>query len=93
MNEIKRVHGVLEAHLATRDWLVGDKCTYADLAFITWQEIAGTLTKENPGHFETERDFPRVHAWYNRMVEKPLLKKLMQERVELMAKAMAAGKH
>jgi len=93
MNEIKRVHSVLEVHLATRDWLVGDRCTYADLAFITWQEIAGILAKENPGYFETERDFPRVYAWYNRMVEKPSLKKLMQERVELMAKAMAAGKH
>ncbi|PVH85076.1 glutathione S-transferase Ure2-like protein [Cadophora sp. DSE1049] len=93
MNEIKRVHGVLEAHLATRDWLVGDKCTYADLAFITWQETAGNLAEQNPGFYETEKDFPRVHAWYKRMIEKPLVKKLMQERVELMAKAMAAGKH
>ncbi|KAK0113022.1 hypothetical protein ONS95_014732 [Cadophora gregata] len=93
MNEIKRVHGVLEAHLATRDWLVGDKCTYADLAFIPWQETAGKLAGENPMFYETEKDFPRVNAWYKRMIERPLLKKLMQERVEQMAKAIAAGKH
>ncbi|CZT49299.1 uncharacterized protein RSE6_10120 [Rhynchosporium secalis] len=45
MKEIKRVHGVLEGILVGRDWLVGDKCTYADLAFVTWEEIAVTLAK------------------------------------------------
>ena len=32
--EILRVWGVLESVLATRDWLVSDKCTVADLSFI-----------------------------------------------------------
>ncbi|KAH6720062.1 putative glutathione S-transferase Ure2-like protein [Leptodontidium sp. 2 PMI_412] len=91
MNEIKRVHGVLDNHLATREWLVGDKCTYADLAFVTWQEIAVTLSEENPGFYDVEKDFPHAHEWMKRITKKPLLKKLLKERVELMAKVMAAG--
>ncbi|KAF3063602.1 hypothetical protein GL218_01429 [Daldinia childiae] len=35
-NEVKRVAGVLDGVLARSAWLVGDKCTYADLAFTMW---------------------------------------------------------
>jgi glutathione S-transferase len=37
-NEIKRVLGVIDAHLKKTgtEYLVGDKCTYADLAFVPW---------------------------------------------------------
>ena len=37
-NEVKRVLGVLEQALRGKQWLVGDKCTYADLAFVTWND-------------------------------------------------------
>lgn len=33
--EILRVFGVLNGVLATREWLVGGKCTIADLSFVT----------------------------------------------------------
>ena len=32
--EILRVWGILESVLSEREWLVGDKCTIADLSFI-----------------------------------------------------------
>lgn len=35
-NEVKRVADVLDDVLAKSEWLVGDKCTYADLAFTMW---------------------------------------------------------
>jgi glutathione S-transferase len=37
-NEIWRVTGVIDAHLKKTggQWLVGDKCTYADLSFVPW---------------------------------------------------------
>lgn len=43
--EIKRVTSVLEGHLQKQDkgqdgpWLVGNKFSYADLAFVPWQYI------------------------------------------------------
>ena len=33
--EIVRILGVLESVLSTRRWLVGDKCSVADLSFVT----------------------------------------------------------
>jgi glutathione S-transferase len=36
-DEIHRVTSVLDGALADRQWLVGDKCTYADLLFVPWQ--------------------------------------------------------
>jgi glutathione S-transferase len=37
-DEIWRVTGVVDAHLKKSggQWLVGEKCTYADLAFVPW---------------------------------------------------------
>ena len=37
-DEIWRVTGVVDAHLKKSggEWLVGEKCTYADLAFVPW---------------------------------------------------------
>ena len=37
-NEIRRVLGVIDAHLKKtgRQYLVGDKCTFADLVFVPW---------------------------------------------------------
>ena len=34
--EIVRVLGVLESVLSKQQWLVGDKCSVADLSFITY---------------------------------------------------------
>ena len=38
-NEIKRVLGVLESVLATREYLVGGKATAADFAFLTYVRV------------------------------------------------------
>jgi glutathione S-transferase len=35
VKEVERVIGVLNSVLEGKNWLVGDKCTYADLVFIT----------------------------------------------------------
>ena len=38
-DEIRRVFGVLDSVLAKQKYLVGDKLTVADLAFIPWNEV------------------------------------------------------
>ncbi|KAL2843917.1 glutathione S-transferase [Aspergillus pseudoustus] len=70
--EILRVIGVLEEGLARNDgkvetgcWLVGDKCTYADLAFVTWAGVGEGLLLEL-GRADTEglrEEYPRYTAW------------------------------
>lgn len=72
--EINRVTGVLEGFLKKRKeegmqepWLVGDKCSYVDLAFVSWQTVvAKFLSKEQ---FDQTK-FPEVDGWIARMLKK-----------------------
>ena len=50
----------LDAHLAGRDWLVGDGPTIADLSVFAYTHIAGDAG------FELER-YPAVVAWLDRV--------------------------
>ncbi|SPO05566.1 related to theta class glutathione S-transferase [Cephalotrichum gorgonifer] len=83
LGEIDRVTSVLERALDGRDWLVGDKCTYADLSFIAWQRIVPRLLGDS---FYDK--YPRVKAWLDRMHERPLVVKINEER---RAAGIAAG--
>lgn len=40
--------GVIDAHLQKEksEWLVGDKCTYADLAFVPWYWLCPAIMGE-----------------------------------------------
>lgn len=80
VKEINRVSGVLEGWLAKQrseygntpgfdgPWLVANKFTYADLAFIIWQTTVGmVLTKEE----YSDDNFPEVKEWLERMNAKP----------------------
>ena len=79
INEIRRVSGVLDGVLAGHKYLVGDKCTYADLAFITWQTSINKIIEYDPA-----KDFPNVQAWLDRMSERPAIKAVLMERDEKM---------
>ena len=56
-NEIRRVFGVLDSVLAKQKYLVGDKVTVADLAFIPWN--AGALARAIP-HDDAEKNYPAL---------------------------------
>lgn len=64
--------GWLEEHLSTRDWLVGDRLTEADIRLFT------TLVRFDPvyhGHFKCNlrriADYPALHGFTARMMEIP----------------------
>ena len=52
--------GTLDAHLAARDWLVGDGPTIADVSVFAYTHVAGDAG------FELER-YPAVVAWLDRV--------------------------
>ncbi|KAI0107801.1 glutathione S-transferase [Nemania sp. FL0031] len=85
--QLKRVLGVLESWLGGADdrrWLVGDKMTYADLAFVPWNDrIDDVLLCPPEKKFE---GFPNVQAWHERMTERPAWKEIMKQRTSLMKK-------
>lgn len=92
-NEIKRVLGVLDSHLKKtgKPYLVGDKATYADLAFVPWMWLI-----LSPPHImgedflkEWEKDYPACWKWISELNERPAVKKCREDRT----KAVQASKH
>ncbi|KAI9067088.1 glutathione transferase Ure2p class [Trametes sanguinea] len=77
--EILRVFGVLEGVLSKQAWLVGDKCSVADMSFITWTDAAITwpLVKEG---FNFEAEFPAVAKWHGAMTNRDSVKKVFAIR-------------
>lgn len=84
VNEIRRVTGVLETHLAKQKelyagtdgfdgpWLVGNKLSYADLAFVPWQQwVDGELSRT--GEFN-KADYPLVTEWLAKMLARESVK-------------------
>nr|POE88184.1 disulfide-bond oxidoreductase yfcg [Quercus suber] len=69
-NETRRLYGVLEAHLAATnaDYLVGNKCSLADIAHWGWISAAGWAGIDITA-------FPRLQAWEERMWARPALQK------------------
>lgn len=88
MKEIKRVMGVIDSHLQqnNKQYLVGNKCTYADLAFVTWHSMVPFIAQDDK--IDDEKEFPAYHAWMERLMARPAVKKTLDEK----AKAMSASK-
>ena len=61
---LKAALAVLEAELATRDWLVGDTMTCADLS------CCGYLYYTEPFQFD-RADYPAIDAWLDRIAAQP----------------------
>jgi glutathione S-transferase len=57
--------GVLELGLEKNGtgWLVGDKCTFADLSFVTWNLVGEGLLKELGRVQDPGVKYPRYAAW------------------------------
>lgn len=62
VQEIKRIRGVLDSHLEGRDWLVGDKCTIADLSWAMWENVVELLFQKL--QIELEKEYPNYDRWF-----------------------------
>jgi len=81
INEIDRVTGVLDAALQDNDWLVGGKCTYADLSFITWASVAKGLLVQL-GKLDILEKYPHYLRWMKAMEERPVVKQANESIAE-----------
>jgi glutathione S-transferase len=74
--------GVLDGALEGKQWLVGDKATFADLSFSLWNDRIDALILCAP---EKKFDgFPHVQAWHERITSRPAWKVIMNKRDQLM---------
>jgi glutathione S-transferase len=87
VKEINRVTGVLEGHLSRQKelagagsdgpWLVGNRYSYADLSFLSWQTIVPILIEKEDGY--TINDFPIVKDWLDRILSRGPVKIVMDD--------------
>lgn len=93
--EVNRVSGVLNGHLAQQKqdhgassdgpWLVGDKYSYADIAFIPWQKLIElALTKDE---YNVD-DFPYVKEWLDKMTERTAVNTAFMEKAFITLKQL-----
>ncbi|KAJ5701645.1 glutathione S-transferase [Penicillium malachiteum] len=70
--ELKRIVGVLDNGLSKQEWLVGDKCTYADLAFVMWSmQIPFFMASRTGEHAWKPEEVPHFTRWQNTMMARP----------------------
>ncbi|KAL3470509.1 glutathione S-transferase [Aspergillus californicus] len=80
-NEIKRVLSVLNRHLKGRQYLVGDKCTVADLSFVTWDLMIPWIFGEETEAIEIQKNYPDYYAWHQRLISRPHVAKVLADKV------------
>ncbi|TGO38245.1 hypothetical protein BHYA_0079g00040 [Botrytis hyacinthi] len=90
-DQIKRLLYALDKHLNGKEWLVGDKCTYADLAFIPWDKGIPRISGDRAGELEMEKDFPHFWKWHAKMMERPSVKKIIKDKEDALRKKEAAA--
>jgi glutathione S-transferase len=87
LNEIKRVISVLNTILEGKNYLVGEKATYADLSFITWSLIGQDAVESSGVDLKTEA--PNYVGWMKRLLDRPAVKKALDNK----EKASSASVH
>ncbi|KAI1170969.1 S-adenosyl-L-methionine-dependent methyltransferase [Nemania sp. FL0916] len=82
IQKVKEVLGMLDRHLKGRNWLVGERMTYADMVWVPWHEqihhVLGSSYKDKL------KDFPNVEAWHGRMISRPSWENCIRFRVNTM---------
>lgn len=77
-NETRRVTQVLDNVLFKREYLVGDKCTYADLAFVPWYALLPFIFKDEK--YDFQKDYPHYDAWMKKLLARPAVKETFEEK-------------
>lgn len=83
INELRRVSSVLNRALKGREWLVGYKYTYADVAFVMWFEFVPWVAGEK---IDILKEFPNLHTWLDKMKNRPAVAKVIKARADVKEK-------
>lgn len=85
-----RILQVLDDELADKEWLVGGKCSAADLSYLPFHSRLEFIMRD--AEPDVEKDFPNVDAWYKRMLERDAVQKMMKDRDEAAVRHSVPGK-
>jgi glutathione S-transferase len=85
-DQVTRVFYVLNLALEGKEYLLGDKCTVADLMFIPWDQMSPFFFGDEFEGMEIPKKYPAYWAWKQRLLERPAVKKVLAEKQAQMAK-------
>lgn len=88
IHEIRRVSGVLDRALQGRDWLVGDRYSYADLAFLAWYESVARILA---GKLDLAGEFSELWAWLERIRRRPAIDRVLRAKADKAVGVVAAA--
>lgn len=74
---------VLDNALKGKEYLVGNKCTYADLSFVTWNDMIGWILKGQK--LESEGQYKDYDRWMKNLGERPAVQKVRSEKQRIMS--------
>ncbi|KAM0277674.1 hypothetical protein ACHAQH_005617 [Verticillium albo-atrum] len=77
-----RVFSVLDKLLEGKEYLVGNKCTYADIAFVAWDGAAEAVIVGPDWNekWEVEKKYPNFVAWHRRVTGRPIIKDVLKRQ-------------
>jgi len=83
LKEVQRVTAVLNGFLKGKETLVGNKVTFADLAFLPWYQTAERLDTEGTGFWEElVKANPEWKRWFDKLLVRPAVEKVFKEKAE-----------
>lgn len=85
VNEVRRVSSVINRALEGKEWLVGGKYTYADVAFFPWFDLVSWFAGDK---IDIAKEFPNLSAWLEKIKARPAVAKVLKVKAD--AKAAAA---
>jgi glutathione S-transferase len=83
---VKRTLQTVDDELKGKDYLVGNKCTLADLAFIPWDLMLDfVLQGDSEAGTASDRQqlFPNWYKWHTRVTQRPSVQKMIKLKEEV----------
>ncbi|OBT66248.1 hypothetical protein VE03_04282 [Pseudogymnoascus sp. 23342-1-I1] len=87
--QVFRVYDVLNRALEGKEYLVGDKCTYADISFIAWDHRIQIVFEDDFGVEELEKKYPNYVRWHKTVAARKAVKEVLEDN----DRAVAASQH
>ena len=79
-NQVTRVLYVLDKALDGKKYLVGDKCTIADLSFVTWDTMIPFIFGDEFEGLDVEKKYPNYLAWMKGLKARESVRKVIAEK-------------
>lgn len=89
VKDFRHVLQILNDELADKEWLVGDKCSAADLSFVPFHSRIPSIMGDDKPDMEVE--YPHLAAWYKRMLERDTVQKVLADHGQVFKDIAAKG--